>query len=154
MHLSRRKEWIPIEAVYAYIEAIHSLDLKKRETDKAQRGTFTHAMSQVSKVKELCSSRPEVRIPPEATTISNRLFTIILCRFALDGDKEISEPNRIRALLTEHVFTASHPPDQIMIGPANILVPVIQTSPTAAGQQDSSRSCYTNGGLGRCRKQL
>lgn len=53
-----RKEQIPIEAVYAYIEAKHTLILG----DKESNSSLNHALEQVRKVKELCLVRDRVKI--------------------------------------------------------------------------------------------
>lgn len=85
-----RKENIPIEAVYAYIEAKHNLT----ET------TLDKAIQQISEVKELCSQREKMGreqfdpyIPfvvknenysESYPTFRNPVFTMILSRFATD----------------------------------------------------------------------
>jgi hypothetical protein len=50
-----RKEFIPIEAVYAYIEAKHTLNLDGEDDQSLQR-----ALDQVGEVKQLCSEREEI----------------------------------------------------------------------------------------------
>ena len=49
-----RKQDIPIEAVYAYIEAKHTLHLRGKEKDNQ---SLLKACSQVSAVKKLCNQR-------------------------------------------------------------------------------------------------
>jgi hypothetical protein len=50
-----RKEWIPIEAVFAYIEAKHTVEL-----EGTGGPTLRHACTQVTEVKKLCQTREQV----------------------------------------------------------------------------------------------
>ncbi len=52
-----RKEQIPIEAVYAYIEAKHSINLEQKDNNSIFR-----AIKQVEAVKHLCSKREKIDI--------------------------------------------------------------------------------------------
>lgn len=54
-----RKEKIPIEAVYAYIEAKHALHLQGGSNDRQR---LQKAIAQVEKVKRLCSIRKRVEL--------------------------------------------------------------------------------------------
>lgn len=99
-----RKENIPIEAVYAYIEAKHNL------TEE----TLEKAIKQVSEVKELCSQREKVGreqydpyFPFEAKQSNysvnypefrNPIFTMILSRYATDKNSNRDDSN-IREML-------------------------------------------------------
>lgn len=62
-----RKEWVPIQAVYAYIEAKHSLNLEKKaeeeklgEKRKVDGTTLLKACKQVEAVKALCDQREKI----------------------------------------------------------------------------------------------
>ncbi|MBU5214551.1 DUF6602 domain-containing protein [Heyndrickxia oleronia] len=100
-----RKENIPIEAVYAYIEAKHKLD----------SNTFDKSLNQVSDVKKLILTRnqtklyqPDPYINPasEVTGLDhfpsyrNPVFTMILSRFSVSRNNEKSDsPKEIQEFL-------------------------------------------------------
>src|ERR1019366_3247973 len=50
-----RKELVPIEAVFAYIEAKHTLEIEGQS-----RSSLTHALEQAGKVGTLCEQRTQV----------------------------------------------------------------------------------------------
>jgi hypothetical protein len=86
------KEQIPIEAVYAYIEAKHSL------TSEA----FTKSISQIVKVKKLCATRDKQKLyqtdpyvdtnlrPPypieHLPEYRNPVFTMVFSRFGIENN--------------------------------------------------------------------
>lgn len=91
------KEQIPIEAVYAYIEAKHSL------TSEA----FNKSISQIIKVKKICSTRNKLKLyqldpyidtnikPPNLIEhlpeYRNPIFTMIFSRFGIENNKTNKE---------------------------------------------------------------
>lgn len=125
-----RKENIPIEAVYAYIEAKHTLDLN----------TFPKAFKQISDVKELIMERDKVdyvQTDPYINVVANRkveisddyppyrnpVFCIILSRFATTtGGKQADNPQEIQKFLSETLDSIEHTefsPDLIIAGKSN-----------------------------------
>jgi hypothetical protein len=129
-----KKEKIPIEAVYAYIEAKHSLDSK----------TFDRAVKQVQAVKELCDGRELVgiyqhdphiaskeRLPYPVLhwpTRRNPVFGMILSRYSAgaDGISRATQPQDVEAFLRRELNNmekSPHSPDLIVAGPDNFLSP-------------------------------
>lgn len=100
------KEQIPIEAVYAYIEAKHSL------TSDA----FTKSISQIVKVKKLCATRDKQKLyqidpyvdtnlrPPyqieHLPEYRNPIFTMVFSRFGLEN-KNVNSDDIEKFLKTE-----------------------------------------------------
>ena len=144
-----RKEWIPIEAVYAYIEAKHTLNLEQANDPQGKKSTLGHARRQLAKVKALCSTRPDV--PPERITrffnldpdmvalgdgwpnTRNPMFGMILSRYVRNHTPDhINDPNEIRDTLDGHPFPGQNLPDLIVCGPSNISIPVHQPDPPGA----------------------
>jgi hypothetical protein len=97
------KEQIPIEAVYAYIEAKHKLTAK----------SFAKSIQQIIEVKRLCSERSKMglfqtdpyispgprnnHVPESLPSYRNPVFTMIFARYSddldLDGNKDESRIN-------------------------------------------------------------
>ena len=129
-----KKEKIPIEAVYAYIEAKHSLDSK----------TYDRAVKQVQAVKELCDEREPVgiyqydphiesrgRLPPQVLhwpSRRNPVFGMILSRYSAgaDGISRATHPLDVEEFLRKKLSEMKrslHSPDLIVAGPDNFLSP-------------------------------
>lgn len=129
-----KKEKIPIEAVYAYIEAKHTLD----------NASYDKAINQVIAVKELCSEREKMNIyqvdPHVATdrklpypvlhwpTYRNPVFGMVLGRYSTgaDGKYQTSQPEEIDSFLKYKLNAMKecpHSPDLIVAGPDNFLSP-------------------------------
>lgn len=127
-----RKENIPIEAVYVYIEAKHTLDLN----------TFSTAFKQVSAVKELIIEReqtdflqfdPYVNVPSrwkiekssDYPPYRNPVFCMILSRYATNKEgKKTDNPHEIQEFLLESlglVEDKKFEPDLIVAGKSNTL---------------------------------
>jgi hypothetical protein len=137
-----RKDKIPIEAVYAYIEAKHSIHI---EGDGDQ--SLRHATEQVIRVKKLCSEReqipiaeifPKVRIDgadvhvtvgPNRPNIRNPMFGAIMARriFLKKGGPELTKPDEIDQAIQESSNLTRDPnsPDLFILGKDNIAIPVI-----------------------------
>ncbi|MCL4262800.1 MAG: hypothetical protein KJ069_06275 [Anaerolineae bacterium] len=144
-----RKEYIPAEATYCYIEAKHTLNLIG---DDGQ--SLTYACNQVGKVKELLSKReklPPSQIVPnfvlshdmKVTTPENfpdhrnPAFTAIFAKQVRrkKGESEIADANQISSILKNTGMPASsHPPDIIVLGQNVIVFPKVPT-----GQGDGAR---------------
>lgn len=129
-----KKDMVPIEAIYAYIEAKHTLDAK----------SFHKAVAQVQAVKLLCSQREPVSIyqtdpyvecntllPPTVLHWPKHrspVFGMILSRYSVgcDGNSRATSSSDIDAFLRaqlECMKRSSHPPDLIVAGPDNYLSP-------------------------------
>jgi hypothetical protein len=136
------KEWIPIEAVYAYIEAKHTIDLEQIEAKAGDDSSLSHALSQAAKVKTLCNSRE--RIPPERITRSfsmapgsvgspeglppykNPIYTMVMSRFVRFGKDKITDPAEIGKRLIGYRLGVSEQPDAVVLGTSNLMLPEIE----------------------------
>lgn len=128
------KEQVPIEAVYAYIEAKHSICIE------GSGGTsFQKALTQVGQVKILCDRRQTVPLlecdlnekkdgPPLGwPEIRNPAYGIIISRHVrlkesgpiLDDPKDI-----LRHMLSAKAMTLL-PPDFCVFGKSNMFIPVV-----------------------------
>lgn len=129
-----KKDKVPIEAVYAYIEAKHTLDAD----------SFMKATTQVQNVKRLCSKRESVGIyqvdphimcnkrPPTPVlhwpAYRNPVFGMVLSRHAvgIDGKNRSSSSSDIDAFLRAQLNSmtkSANVPDLIVAGPDNFLTP-------------------------------
>ena len=130
-----RKEKIPIEAVYGYIEAKHSLDVRSDKT----KCVFTKAVNQCINVKKLCSTRNKVIlnqndpyiIPStdrlirneERPNYRNPVFGLILARYVSKEGRRLITPQEVHDVLYEAALFERNPflPDQIIAGESNII---------------------------------
>lgn len=128
-----RKEKIPIEAVYAYIEAKHTL------TEEA----FLTAVAQVEKVKKLCSQRepvsiyqvdphigaPAIKSPvPHLPDQRNPTYVMILSRYSVgvDGKTRSVVPGEVNSFLEsmlKKMTMNDYLPDLIVAGEHNYMSP-------------------------------
>jgi hypothetical protein len=131
------KEFIPIEAAYAYIEAKHSLHLEGEGGQSLKR-----AVDQVEKVKQLCSERSDVTpgmIGPytrlkgaEASVtmgypkIANPMYGMILARHVKHTyrDRNLDDPQVINSIQISYPSPDASPPDLIVLGENNVVLPV------------------------------
>ena len=130
-----RKEQVPIEAVYAYIEAKHTLQLQGDGDSSAE-----HAITQVCRVKTLCSQRESVDTGEAGKTelsdcwpaIRNPIYGAIISRQARlkKGAPVLVDAAAIRDALVGTTFPQAFPPDLIVAGRCNLCLPVI---PNAEG---------------------
>lgn len=133
-----RKEYIPIEAVYAYIEAKHTLVL-----DGDGPASLSHAWEQVAAVKCLCAERAPVPhgqlgpylslTPPPAApegypAIKNPPFGLIISRYvkANSGSSIVLGSAEIQAGLGEPSLKDHHcnSPDLVIAGRDNLVMPL------------------------------
>jgi hypothetical protein len=130
-----RKEQIPIEAVYAYLEIKHTIILGKSDS----RSSLIHAVSQVKKIKELCNQRKKVgiyQIDPHLPEIPNNyqcdhlpnyrnpIYTAIISRYVAFEDSknrltDIEEINKL--LFTKDIDKSIYNPELIVVGQSNYL---------------------------------
>lgn len=108
-----RKENIPIEAVYCYIEAKYTLDITS-----SNKTNLKKAIKQVKNVKILVQQRskyelnkndPYHSISKELTPTKgiypcrNPIFSMIISRYVSDGKNRIIDPNNINNLLNNFI---------------------------------------------------
>lgn len=144
-----KKEQVPIEAVYAYIEAKHSLEI-------TANGTYARACEQVATVKSLCDTRekmtPEHLTPylsfgsvpatPNDLPISHRVLirpgfpghrnpvfgAVFARRVRVNGSRtETEDAELIHQHLSNFCPAFPHCPDVIVAGRSNIMLPVVRT---------------------------
>jgi hypothetical protein len=133
------KEQVPIEAVAAYIEAKHTLEL---EGDS--NSSLDHALSQAGKVKQLCDRREAVPLRQIARNVvidgldmkaptgypdkRNPMYTAIISRHVR---RKPSKPNLTdsseidTALATRGAVAGVPPPDLVVAGPSNLALPCV-----------------------------
>lgn len=148
-----RKEYIPIEAIYAYVEAKHTLQLTG---DGPQ--SLRHACEQVSSVKALCGTRPAIdpdqigpysrvqmgiraELPKDFPTISNPAFGIVFARQVRKESKSpvLSDPREIDHHLAEQEIDSAEAPDLVVLGEHNLVLPAL---PSADGSHYNLRSPF------------
>ena len=135
-----QKEKVPIEAVYAYIEAKHTLHL-----DGTGAASVRHACQQVARVKELCSQREPVppgqispywnvgafapKPPKNWPNHMNPMFAAIFARRCMLASKVTNDPDQIKDCLAGELRNANvaPAPDLIVAGPLNVSVPLVVT---------------------------
>jgi hypothetical protein len=142
-----RHERLPIEAVYAYIEAKHTLQIEG-ESDSS----IKHAISQVAKVRQLCEKRNPVQYseirpymslpkktfrvegPADYPPIINPLFTMLLSRQVRLKDKSpvITTSQAVLDGLRQNQSWVGNGCDVIVIGKNVLVVPVIPHQPDPA----------------------
>jgi hypothetical protein len=138
-----RKEWIPIEAVYAYIEAKHTINIEGNDG-----ACLTKACAQVSKVKTLCDGREavlpsqinqhigisgsnalKITTPRDYPTIKNPMYGMVFARNVRDKKDGIilNDPLDIREriLRLRTPLEVKSSPDALILGTELIVIPVI-----------------------------
>ena len=137
-----RKEKIPIEAVFAYIEAKHTLQLVG-DGDSS----LLKALRQAARVKALCDQRdpvplnqvaPHVNLeatfnissPPGWPSKRNPVYTAILSRQVRieQSGPVIEDPAQIYTTLVGWSGDVEQPTDLIVAGRSNISIPVVELS--------------------------
>ena len=137
-----RKQDIPIEAVYAYIEAKYTLHINGDIND---RQCLLKASSQVATVKLVCEKRePRLREfvhpyfksnithgdLPDWPKILNPVFGAIFALRVKENKKlpEILDPKEtMKALVGASIGAQKPPPDLIIAGDSNLIIPCVQT---------------------------
>ncbi|KAA3656345.1 MAG: hypothetical protein DWQ04_31385 [Chloroflexi bacterium] len=142
-----RKEFVPLEATYSYIEAKHTINLEGNDPQ-----SLLKACEQVSKVKELASTRPAItpsqigpylnmgslfkaNMPPDFPETLNPMFGIIFARHVRSskGKPKITDAEEIQSILTQISISTTYAPDLIILGENNVILPVLPNN-------DESRS--------------
>lgn len=127
-----RKEWIPIEGVYAYIEAKHSLRFVSKDNVAGGGSTIDKAIKQVHLVKELCDQRAptweKVSTDPFGLSTSysqaNRLYAMIFARHVRLDNAIVKSPSVIEGLLQPFISENSRTmPDLMVAGNSNLVFP-------------------------------
>lgn len=133
-----RKEKVPIEAVFAYIEAKHTLQLEGKSDS-----SLTKALLQTANVKVLCDQRKPRALGQIAHNINlrtgfnvlnepgwpdkrNPMYTMILARQVRMRDSEpvLLKADQIDAGLVGRSLAVYPLPDLIVAGRSNISIPV------------------------------
>jgi len=130
-----KKEQVPIEAVYAYIEAKHKLNST----------SFEKAVSQIREVKTLISKRPKIPINPITQNVKlnfqgidqnkvnvypnygNPVFTMIWSKYS-EGEKKSTTGKAVVDMVNEildEVEKEENAPDLIIAGEKACGIPVI-----------------------------
>jgi hypothetical protein len=134
---------IPIEAVYAYIEAKHTLALSGTSGQ-----SMAKALEQVGNVKALCSTRESVpwnvltrharlgkgfttEIEKDSPKSRNPVFTAIFARFVRlrEGQPQIEPSTLMRELEANQKDIPSpfeNPPDLVVLGGAVVMLPIVK----------------------------
>ncbi len=145
-----RKESVPIEAVYCYIEAKHTINL---EGDDPQ--SLFKACQQIANVKRLCITREavpynqiqphlnvgllnnvfqlQVNPPPDFPTILNPVFSVLFARHVRQkkGKKELlSSPDEILSVIGNIKIESDQHPDLIVLGNNVVITPIIANEQT------------------------
>jgi hypothetical protein len=134
------KQDVPVEAVYAYIEAKHALHIEGDTTDGQ---SLLKACSQVAAVKRIYR---EPRLPenlhpyfksdvsygerPDWPPVLNSMFGAVFARQVKRKKKgKILEPaEATKALVGACLGDQKPPPDLIIAGDSNLIIPCVQTS--------------------------
>lgn len=136
-----RKEYIPIEAAYAYIEAKHTLNIHGTNGQ-----SLFKACEQVSNVKTIVSKRKSVdcyqlgpysKLPPSISftspenypDIQNPFYTIIISRNVREkaSTQILSDEKDILTNLGKEKISSVERPDLIVLDDKVIILPVIPT---------------------------
>jgi len=138
-----RKEYIPIEATYAYIEAKHTLTIHGNSQQSLAR-----ACEQVSQVKTLVCNRtpvdnrqldPYLKLPPQMSLttpehypkIQNPLYTMVVSRRvrSAQGQDTLTESDQIITHLSQEQIRTPKRPDLVVLGNHVVILPVVGTGP-------------------------
>ncbi len=127
------KEYIPVEAVHAYIEAKYTLNI---EGDKGDGQSYLKACTQVADVKKMPrESRPYGNPMPGWPRISNPMYGAVFARRVRrkkDGPilEDYREVNKaiVQAYNTRNLASVSPSPDLIVVGDGVIMMPLFRES--------------------------
>lgn len=135
-----KKQEIPVEAVYAYLEAKHTLHLLDHNSGQS----IYKAFEQVSKVKSLPREKRELLSVDPYTSLghgftaqrsywpnyTNPLFGAIISRFVKDSTKseELKSEQIFDSMSKAKVPSGILYPDLVVLGQTDILFPCISTT--------------------------
>lgn len=141
-----RKENIPIEAVYSYIEAKYTLDISNSDDTNFQK-----AFNQVKEVKGLVLQRTKFELtkndpyhyaePPKSIPLGippyrNPVFTMIMSRYVSNDKKRLEDTIEISSLINDlmaRTKVVESSPESIVVGSSHYVTTSIrrfQTHPT------------------------
>ncbi|MEZ4682090.1 MAG: DUF6602 domain-containing protein [Caldilineaceae bacterium] len=133
-----RKEFIPVEAAYCYIEAKHTVvldddgpsSLKKAYAQvAAAKNSWNCAPVSPNQLKPYTSTENgiKVNVPPECPKILNPPYGMILARQVRIGPRGdiVSDPAVIDEALQKFTLPDGPPPDLISLGASNVCVPTL-----------------------------
>jgi hypothetical protein len=164
-----RREHVPIDAIYAYLEAKHTLELDGSDDSSLRRAT-----EQAIKVKSLCGRRAPVPletlesgyrfggsgfridVPKGWPSTRNPMFAGVISRRVRHNGGIIDDPDEINSTLTTaNLHTGIASPDLIVAGRNNVVVPGYQQTENGkfviSGfylHGESDYVCYSAPGLG------
>jgi hypothetical protein len=138
------RNYIPIEAVYAYIEAKYTLNINGKGGQ-----SLSKALSQILKAKKVISKRKE-RLPIQFDTyksLSNKFYItkgeewpkrdncaygaiISLGVRDKEGKSPINDARQIKELLVDRRFDDDYPPDLVIAGNGVVVLPMSNNSTT------------------------
>lgn len=132
-HISKddwaRKENIPIEAVYCYMEAKYTLDISCSKDSNLNK-----ALSQIKNVKNLINQRSKYELDKNdpyhtgkglkkildgMSPYRNPVFTMIISRYVSDGTNRIEKNKDINVLVNNFIYNTTvepHCPESIIVG--------------------------------------
>jgi hypothetical protein len=128
-----QKERIPIEAVYAYIEAKHTFAFKS----DLSASSLNTAFKQCARVKKLIARRQKVhesaseyntyRNSESYPGYQNPPFAIVISRYVSFNGTKVTDRYEIAQLLNDAYLEPSiYNPDFVIAGPDNLLVPSLE----------------------------
>jgi len=151
-----RKEFVPIEATYCYIEAKHTVLVQGSGPQ-----SLRHACDQVGQVKELCSRRPPVEsgqisqycnigkglsvtLPPDFPSIFNPSFGVVFARHirASSNSGPCASGQEVARLLDGFSIDVPHPPDLLVLGDSVLILPCV---PAGDGGRQYRSPFYVDG---------
>jgi len=129
------KEHVPVDAVYAYLEAKHTLDL-----EGSGNTSLIHACEQAAKVKALCAHRTPVALQTISPNINlgsalrvdvergwpkyrNPMLTGVISRRVRTKAGVVNDAAEIHSLLASVRFPVDPAPDLVVAGRSNIMIP-------------------------------
>lgn len=133
-----RKEYVPIEAVYAYLEAKYTITLSGKGGQSLHK-----AVKQVAAVKKLIGTREElkfaqldpyvvhstlpIKAPPHLPSIRNPPYAGIFAAAAKisASAKRTTDFATIREAVNAAKASGTPPPDLLALGPSFVVVPVL-----------------------------
>ncbi len=134
-----QKQNIPIEAIYVYIEAKHTINI-----DGSDEQSLQNASEQVSRVKELCNTRqarsfhqitPYLTLgesisfssPVQYPKILNPVLGVVFARNlrrTKTAKSLLSDSKEIESILVKQRITSNESPDIYVLGQNHILLPI------------------------------
>jgi hypothetical protein len=139
-----RKEKVPVEAVFAYIETKHTLEINGEGPSSLMK-----AIKQAAEVARVCNTRaavPLTQITPSVNlatakvepirgfpSIRNPMYTMVLSRFVRlnPGEAAATDDEGIEAALLSFNLRGGKPPDLLVAGHSHVGFPLSQSETEA-----------------------